>query len=451
MANSNVKDMTSGNTMRHILLFSIPVVLGNLFQQFYNMADTIIVGRFLGEDALAAVGSTGSLMFLVLGFAIGIAQGFGIMVSQAFGARDMKLLKHYVALSIMIGLIVSVVMSILTITASRELLILMKTPQNILDTANEYITIIYAGILATMFYNIAAAILRGVGNSRIPLYFLFFSSLLNIVLDLVFILVFHMGPEGAAYATVLSQGISAVLCFYYMFHQFEMLRPKKRDYYFDAGSTRRLLVIALPMALNYSITAIGTMVLQTAVNTFGSSVVAAYTAASKVEMLVTQPMPALATAMATYNGQNLGAAKYQRIFDGMKKAFFLCVALAGISVVLTLFLADPIIHLFLKNPSDEMMTYAMQYLQTICFFYFWLVMVFFYRNSLQGLGISFMPMMSGVFELVGRFLAVALLIGPFGYWAVRLASPVAWFLAAVPLMFTYASWKKKIIATHKDL
>lgn len=315
------KDMTMGSPLRMILLFSVPVLLGNIFQQFYNMVDTIIVGQYLGEDALAAVGSTGCLMFLVLGFANGIAQGFGVMVSHAFGAKDFKLLKHYVALSLILTAIVSLLLTIPTVAASRQFLILMKTPDNILGLADSYIKVIFAGILLTMSYNVAAGILRGIGDSKTPLYFLILSSFLNIVLDLFLIVVVKLGTAGAAYATIIAQGVSALLCFIYMFRKFDILKTSREDYYLDGYGVFNMLSIGIPMALNYSITAIGTMILQGAVNIFGSSVVAAFTAASKVENLSTQTMPTLGTAIATYCGQNLGAGKYKRIYEGMRKDF----------------------------------------------------------------------------------------------------------------------------------
>lgn len=444
MSNTSAKDMTTGKPLKLILAFCIPVLFGNLFQQFYNMADTVIVGRFVGEEALAAVGSTGCIMFLVLGFANGIAQGFGVMVSHAYGAKDSKLLKHYIALSLLIGVIVSVVVTILTVSLSRSLLVLMKTPDNIIDMANGYIRIIFLGIAATMFYNIGSSILRGIGDSKTPLYFLILSSVLNVILDLFFIINLDMGPNGAALATVIAQGVSALLCFIYMFKRYDILRTTKSDYYFDSVSTKNLLMIGLPMALNYSITAIGTMALQTAVNAFGSSVVAAYTAASKVESLSIQTMPALGTAMATYCGQNLGAGKYDRIFDGMKKAFWIAVGAVISGMFINMVFGKYIIRLFLENPSPEITSYSVQYLDTIALFYFWLAMIFLYRTALQGLNQALMPMLSGVFELVCRFAVVAIMLEPFGYWTVRLASPVAWFGAAIPLMISYYLWKRKM-------
>ncbi|MEH2941851.1 MATE family efflux transporter [Lachnospiraceae bacterium KK002] len=437
------KDMTTGNPWKIIIFFSIPVLLGNLFQQFYNMADAVIVGQFLGEDALAAVGSTGSIMFLVLGFAMGIAQGFGVLISHAFGARDESRLKHYVAVSLILGLAVSLLITALTITESRNLLLFMKTPENILDMANDYITIIYGGIAATMAFNISASILRGVGDSKTPLYFLIFASFLNILLDLFYIVVLHSGPEGAAWATIIAQGISALLCFFYMFARIDLLKLQRKDFYFDWKSIRDLLSVGIPMSVNYSVTAVGVMILQGAVNVFGSSVVASYTAASKVENLATQTMPALGTTMATYCGQNLGARKYERIFDGMRKGFLLVLVISLLGTVITAGFGKYIVCLFLKNPSDTVLEYAVAYLNTVSFFFIPLAMIFLYRSSLQGLDQTFIPVMSGVLELVCRVFVIALFLEPFGYQAVCYTNPAAWAATGILLLFTYLFWKQK--------
>lgn len=441
------KDMTTGNPLKLIILFSIPVLLGNIFQQFYNMVDTIIVGRFLGEDALAAVGSTGSIVFLVIGFAMGIAQGFGVMISHAFGAKDEKRLKHYVAVALILGLLISVVMTVITVACSKQLLLFMKTPDNILSMANDYITIIYGGLLATMFFNISSAILRGIGDSKTPLYFLIVSSALNVALDLFFIVTLNMGPEGAAYATVIAQAVAALLCFIYMFRKFDILKITREDFYLDLRSCRDMLSIGIPMAINYSVTAIGVMILQSAVNVFGSSVVASYTAASKVEQLATQPMPTLGTTMATYCGQNLGAGKYDRIFDGMKKGLIISILLAGFAAIITIFFGEFIVCWFLSEPTETVLSYAKQYLYTITCFFIPLTLIYFYRNALQGLNRGFMPMISGVFEMICRIGIVVLMLKPFGYWAVCFASPAAWLGAGIPLAITYFIWQKRMKAS----
>lgn len=439
------KNMTSGSPLKIIILFFIPVLLGNIFQQFYNMVDTIIVGQYLGPKALAAVGSTGCLMFLVLGFANGIAQGFGVMISHAFGAQDIKLLKHYVAVSLMLTGLISVALTIPTVAASRELLMWMNTPEDILIFADDYIRVIFAGIICTMAYNVAAGILRGVGDSKTPLYFLIFSSVLNIVLDLFFIVVVKLGTAGAAYATVISQGVSTALCFIYMFRKFDILKTRKTDYYLDGRSVWKMLSVGIPMALNYSITAVGTMILQSAVNVFGSSVVAAFTAASKVSNIATQTMPTLGTTMATYCGQNLGAGKYNRIFKGMRQAFFLCFAAAGIAAAICMLGGPAIMGWFIHNPSDEILTYGMQYLYAVSIFMLPLAWIFAYRNALQGLGQGLVPMLSGIVELLSRYAVVVVCAESIGYAGICFADPAAWLTTGLLLMVTYIIWKHKTV------
>lgn len=441
------KDMMIGNPMKIILLFSIPVLLGNLFQQFYNMVDTVIVGQYLGEDALAAVGSTGCIMFLVLGFANGIAQGFGVMVSHAFGAKDFKRLQHYVALSLMLTAIVSAVLSVITAIGSRQLLLWLNTPENIVGLADSYIRVIFGGILCTMAYNVASGILRGIGDSKTPLYFLIFSSALNIVLDIFLIVVVKMGTAGAAYATVISQGVAAVLCFIVMFRKHDILRTSREDYYWDNQGILRMLSIGIPMALNYSITAIGTMILQSAVNVFGSSTVAAFTAASKVSSIATQTFPTLGTAMATYCGQNLGAGKYKRIYQGMRQAFYLCFVAAAIAALICCCAGPFMLKWFISNPSTETMSAAMQYLYAISGFMIPLGWIFIYRNGLQGLDHGFIPMLSGVVELVSRFAVIAVAAKPCGYLGVCFADPAAWLVTGIMLLIAYLVWKRQTVAS----
>ena len=441
------KDMMIGNPMKIILLFSIPVLLGNLFQQFYNMVDTVIVGQYLGEDALAAVGSTGCIMFLVLGFANGIAQGFGVMVSHAFGAKDFKRLQHYVALSLMLTAIVSAVLSVITVIGSRQLLLWLNTPENIVGLADSYIRVIFGGILCTMAYNVASGILRGIGDSKTPLYFLIFSSALNIVLDIFLIVVVKMGTAGAAYATVISQGVAAVLCFIVMFRKHDILRTSREDYYWDNQGILRMLSIGIPMALNYSITAIGTMILQSAVNVFGSSTVAAFTAASKVSSIATQTFPTLGIAMATYCGQNLGAGKFKRIYQGMRQAFYLCFVAAAIAALICCCAGPFMLKWFISNPSTETMSAAMQYLYAISGFMIPLGWIFIYRNGLQGLDHGFIPMLSGVVELVSRFAVIAVAAKPCGYLGVCFADPAAWLVTGIMLLIAYLVWKRQTVAS----
>ena len=288
----------------------------------------------------------------------------------------------------------------------------------------------------------------GMKQMMAELYFLILSSFLNIVLDLFLIVVVKLGTAGAAYATIIAQGVSALLCFIYMFRKFDILKTSREDYYLDGYGVFNMLSIGIPMALNYSITAIGTMILQGAVNIFGSSVVAAFTAASKVENLSTQTMPTLGTAIATYCGQNLGAGKYKRIYEGMRKGFFICIFISLAASVICVLGGRFIVSWFVSNPSEEIFDYAMQYLNTISFFMLPLAWIFLYRNALQGLNRGLVPMLSGVVEMVCRIIVIAVTLNPFGYWAVRLASPITWLFTGILLIVTYFIWEKQSRKKH---
>ncbi|RHP33313.1 MATE family efflux transporter [Lachnotalea sp. AF33-28] len=437
------KDMTTGSPMKILIAFSIPLLIGNIFQQFYNMVDSIIVGQFVGEDALAAVGSTGSVVFLVLGFAMGIASGFGVLISQAFGAGDTRLLRHYTAMSLTLSMIVTVILTVITVLTARPLLVLMKTPENILDQATAYLTIIFAGMGCTMFYNVLSAILRGIGDSRTPLYFLVLSSVLNVLLDLFCVVTLKLGAAGAAWATVIAQGVSALLCLMYMFKKFDILKLKRDDWKFSFTSAKRLFGVGLPMALQFSITAIGVMILQTAINRFGSTVVAAYTAASKVEQLTTQPMVTLGTTIATYCGQNLGAGRYDRIKKGVRQGTWIAVLATAFAAFISVVFGGSIVKWFLSNPSEEVLGYANTYLRTVSVFFIALSLLYLHRNALQGVGRAMVPMMAGGAEMVTRIFVAIVLAGSFGYPAICLASPLAWVAAEIPLFIRYMIWKKK--------
>lgn len=449
------KDLTQGSPFKIFVMFSVPILIGNLFQQLYNMVDTIIVGRYLGEEALAAVGTTGCLMFLVLGFANGIAQGFGVMIAQAFGAGNHKQLRHFIALIVILTVIVSVILSVPTAVFSEQFLKLLNVPEDIIAMSDSYIKIIFAGLFLTMAYNVEAGILRGVGDSKTPLYFLFLASVLNIVLDFAFIVFFKLGTAGAAYATVIGQGVSALLCFIYMHRKLPLLRITRDDFYVDIASCIKLLSLGIPMAINYSITAVGTMILQAAINVFGSSIVASYTAASKVINLTTQTMPSLGTTSATYCGQNLGAGKYERIYKGMRVAFFLC-AFVGIAGAVISYLAGPyIIRLFISNPSAEMMDYANTYLIRACACMIPLAWIFVYRNGMQGLNQALVPMLCGFVELASRFIVILLFAKPFGYQGVCWTDPICWLVTGVMVLVAYLIWevrnKKRVKAREAAL
>lgn len=431
------KDMTTGNASKLIMSFSIPLLIGNIFQQFYSMADTIIVGRALGVQALAAVGATGSLSFLILGFVIGLTSGFSITTAQRFGAADEDGLRKSVTSSIYLCIILTLIATVISVIFTRPILILMQTPADIIDDSYLYIVIIFAGIFSTVFYNMISSILRALGDSKTPLYFLIVSSVLNIVLDIWFILSFGMGVEGAAYATVISQTVSGILCLLYTVKKYPILHLKKEDWAWDKNMAVSQLGIGLPMALQFSITAIGCMVLQGAINAFGSDTVAAYTAASKVEQIATQPMGTFGVTMATYCGQNLGAQRPDRIREGVFKCTVISMIFCVIGAFIVIFAGQPFVSLFVTGDQPVVMQQAQIYLNTIAVFFPALGLLFIYRNVLQGVGSSFVPMMAGVAEMVMRCLVAFTLSKPLGYFGVCLASPAAWIGAAIPLMIAY--------------
>ena len=435
-------DMTTGNPVKLILLFSIPLLIGNIFQQFYSMVDTIIVGRFVGVEALAAVGTTSSMVFLVNGFVMGLTSGFAVLISQKYGAKDEAGVKKAVASSITLSIIATIIVTFISVISAKPLLALMNTPSNIMKDASTYIIILYAGNVAIIFYNMMAAILRALGDSKTPLYFLIVSSVLNIILDLVLIINFKMGVAGAAYATVISQGVSALLCVIYTYKKYKILRLKKEDFKVKKKYYRKHLKVGIPMALQFSITAIGIMTVQSAINIFGSTVIASYAAASKVLQLVMQPATTLGVTMATYCGQNIGAKRYDRIKLGVKKCVQISIITSLISAMVLIFLGKYFVMIFVSNPDAEILSYAQQVLNISAIFFIPLGLIFVYRNALQGIGDSFIPMMAGVYELVARAIVAFTLPKVLEFMGICLADPVAWFAAVIPLAYTYYKREK---------
>jgi len=438
------KDMTKGVPWKLILFFTIPILIGNVFQQFYNMADTIIVGRFIDIDALAAVGATAPALFLVLGFSIGMTGGFGIIAAQKFGAGDEEGVRYSVATSIILCSIIAVILTFVSMLTANALLKVMNTPENIMAEALLYIMIMYAGTGAVIYYNMIASILRALGDSKTPLYFLVFSSLLNIILDLGLIIVFHMGVAGAAVATVISQLLSAVLCTFYTAKKYKILSLKKYHFKINQRLVTAHLKLGLPMALQSSITSVGVMVLQSALNAFGSDVIAAYTAANKVEAIIMQIFNSLGMTMATYCGQNMGANRISRIKWGVKSSTVMCLIGSGIGICINVFAGNFLTSLFMNEIDTEILRYAQQYLNVVAIFYPPLALLFLYRNVLQGVGDSLFPMLGGVTEFVARLLVIFTLPTILGYLGVCLASPVAWLATAMLLLVRYRQWIKNL-------
>ncbi|MBQ5884457.1 MAG: MATE family efflux transporter, partial [Clostridia bacterium] len=344
-----VKDMTNGNPMKIIIRFCLPLMMGNLFQQFYNMADTIIVGKFVGKTALSAVGSVGAINFLVVGSIIGLCSGFAIPIAQSFGAQNFKKLRKITANIIYTGASMGVLLTILAVAFTKPLLRVLNTPDEIFTDAYNYIVIIFAGIGATMLYNILAGIIRSLGDSKTPLYFLIFSSFLNIALDLLFIIVFKMGVKGASIATVLAQIISGVFCLVFVMKNYPMLHFQKGDMKLDFKCIKELISNGIPMALQCSITAIGSVMLQSCVNTLGANAIAAMTIGGKTQLMIVLPSETIGLTMATYCGQNLGARKYDRIKKGVMSGAILGVVYSIAAFFIARYLGSFIGLLFIDS------------------------------------------------------------------------------------------------------
>ena len=395
-------DMTTGNPMKIILNFTLPIFLGNVFQQFYNMADAVIVGKFVGNKALAAVGSTGTIMFLIYGFVVGMTAGFTVPTAQKFGAGDMKGMRRTVAGAGVLSLVVGALLTMLFMLFMKPLLTLMNTPSDIFKDAYGYIMIISGGILAQMLYNLLSSILRAIGNSKIPLYFLIISALLNILLDLLFIVGFHMGAAGAAVATIIAQGVSGILCLIYIIAKIPVLHLNRNDLHAGKDVYGIQLKIGLPMALQYSITAIGSMMVQSSLNILGSTLVAAFTAAGKIEQVVTQAYVAMGTTMATYSAQNMGAGSVKRIREGFRANTIIGIIYSLVAAAFVMTVGKYMTYLFVSEDVDLIMNSVDIYLKCIGLFFIPLTVVNIYRNGIQGLGYGLLPMMAGVAELIGR-------------------------------------------------
>ncbi len=424
------KDLTQGKPMSLILGFSIPLLFGLLFQQVYGLVDTIIVGKCIDANALAAVGSTGSINFLIIGFCIGICSGFSIPVAQRFGAGDYAGMRKMVWNGAWLSLAFAIVMTVGVSLSCRQILTLMRTPENIIDQAYSYIFIIFLGIPVIYLYNMLSGIIRSLGDSKTPVIFLVLSSIINIGLDLLFILVFDLNVAGAAYATVISQFVSGAACLIFMIRKYPVLRPEsKHELFYDAHCGKILCNMGIPMGLQYSITAIGSVILQTAVNDLGTTAVAAVTAGNRLGNFLVCPFDAMGSTMATYGGQNIGAKKTERIWDGLKACTLLGAAYSVIALILVFFCGRYLLLLFLHAEDTGIMTMAYRFLCINALFYFPLALVNIVRFLIQGMGYSRFAMLAGVCEMAARAFVGFLIVPAFGFYAVGFASPAAWIFA----------------------
>ena len=442
------KDMTSGKPIKLIWNFTIPLLIGNLFQQLYNMADTFIVGRTIGVHALASVGSTGSIIFLILGFANGLTAGLAIPLAQRYGAKDYLGVKRSFYVSILISAVVAILLTILSMIFCRQILEIMQTPVEIIDGAYDYLMVIFAGIFSSMAFNLLSNIFRSIGDAKTPLYFLVIACIMNIILDIVFIAGFGMGVEGAGYATVLSQIFSALACILYIWKKIPILRLNSKDFVAESSDVREHVRISFPMAFQSSIIAIGAIIIQITLNQLGATAVAAYTAAQKIDQVAILPMMSFGVTMATFVAQNYGAKKYDRIWRGVRDCIKLSLTFA-ISVGIILNLFSPIfIRAFVGVGHEEVVELGAIYFITNGTMYSLLSLLFIYRYTLQGVGKTFTPTVAGIMELCMRAFAAVVLSNLYGYTGATMANPLAWLGSLIPLMIAYYLFKNKFPAEH---
>ena len=447
MARNMTRDLTQGSPMKLLIGFSLPLLGGFLFQQLYSFVDTAIVGRFLGYDALAAVGSTGSLNFLINGFCMGLCGGFAIPIAQAKGAQNETELRRFIMHSVYLCAAFALGMGLITGFGSPLMLKLMNTQPELMDMAVSYIQPVFFAIPATVLYNMAAGVMRSLGDSRTPMLAIVIAALMNIVLDLVFIIYFRMGVFGAALATVISQLSSGLFCLWVLMRKFPELKMQPDDRRIRKPFVRRLLGMGLPFGLQYSITAIGSVTVTIAVNGLGTIAVAAVTAAGKLSMLFNIVIDALASAMATFAGQNVGAKKLDRIKAGLKSAALVGSIYCVIALVVIIFGGKAMVSLFVdaEDPAviAEVLDKAQQFLVVNASLYIPLLFVNLLRFTIQGVGFTTVAMTAGLMELIGRAFVAMVLVPFFGYNAAVWANPVAWLMADAflfPFLFTALKW-----------
>ena len=444
MSSGLTKELTQGNAFRLLLVFTVPILLGNVLQQFYLLTDSAIVSNFLGVERLAAVGASTSITFLILGFCNGCAGGMAIPVAQAFGARDYAALRRFVFNALRLAACLSVTLALASSLLCRSIITWIHVPGDIFDDAYVYLLILFIGIPCSFFYNLLASIIRALGDSRTPFLFLLFSTSLNIALDLLFMLGFKWGVAGAAVATVVAQGISAALCFRFMMRNYDVLRESREDRRFDRASALQLLGIGVPMGLQFSITAIGSIMIQSSNNSLGTVFVAGFAAGVRIKMLFMVALESLGIAMTTFCGQNIGAGKPERIIEGVKACMVMTAVYSLLCLAVIWPLSVPLARIFVGASDTEIIAAAVRYIRTTVAFFFLLGSLCVFRYSIQGLGFTNFAMWSGVMEMIARVLVSVLLVAPWGFSAVCLADGIAWIAANLFLIPAFVHVFRKV-------
>lgn len=450
MNTGNITDMTTGSPAKHILKFALPLLIGNLFQQLYNMVDSVVVGNFVGKNALAAVGSCGSMNFLFFSLSSGLAIGIGIIVAQYFGAKDEKNVRSTIANSFYVLVTASLVVSILGIFVAPGLLRLLATPDNIIGDSITYMRTTCTGIAAIALYNGIAAILRALGDSRTPLYFLIVSSIVNVILDLTFVLAFGMGVFGVALATVISQAVSAVTCLVYAYHKVPYFRLGRDELKPHVPIIVKSFQLGVPLALQNSMIAISCMVLQGVVNTFGDTVMAAYTITNRIEQIVQQPFGSLGAALTTYSGQNIGAGRPERVRKGFAQCTLIALIFSVVLIPVAYLFGENIVGIFVKEQDVIDIGYRALRITSLC--YFGLGMIYVPRSLLNGCGDTGFSMINGFTEVACRIMysQIFIRIPVLGYWSIWITTGATWVTTALVCVARYfqGKWKMKSIVAH---
>lgn len=441
---AKTKDLTQGNVAKLLLFFAFPTLLSNVFQQFYNLADTAIAGHILGDNALVAIGASSTINSLVLSFAWGLNGGFGIIIAQCFGAKDFKKLKKSVAISLSINVLFSLIVCIFGIFMSRPMLQALNTPSARLNEANSYISVILVFIIVPMLYNLEAVILRSLGDSKTPLYFLIFSSVLNIILDYVLIKFTQMGVKGAAVATVLAQLLSVILCFVVILKNFKIIRLKKNDFHFSASLFKNMMSAGMAMAVMNSIFSIGSIIMQGSINALGEDIIAAHLGSRKVAEMFMQPLVTIGTACSTFVGQNYGALKIGRIKASIKYSTIYSLIWSVFTFFILWFFGGRIARLVTGSASQVVFDNTQMYLRVNAPFYFVLGLLFTLRFSIQSVDRKMPPIISSSMELASKIAAAYLFIPLWGYLGACIAEPLSWTLGAIYLLFVFKKEFKRL-------
>jgi len=450
MEKTSIKDMTVGSPLKHIIRFSIPMLIGNLFQQFYNMVDSIVVGKFVGKDALAAVGSTASLIFLISGLTFGLSGGISIVIAQYFGAKDYEKVKKSFATATYMVMILALIMSIVGILSSRFLLELINTPATIIDQADIYMKITFAGTMGVAVFFGMSGVLRALGDSTTPLKFLIIASIINVILDLLFVIAFHWDVVGVAVATIIAQFISGISCTIYALKKVKILRVPLKEFKPDLEILKKCLKLGIPVALQNVLISVSLVAMQGVVNRFDEVVIAAQTVVARIEQLVLQPFMSVGAALASYAGQNMGAGRSDRAKKGFYSASLIIVAFSLLMLPIMYFGGEYIMRLFTKKEDVEVVITGVKAIRITCFFYSAVGMIFISRNFLSGTGDMNITMVMGAIEVVCRVVLASVMVNFVSFYGIWWATGLTWLIAGLVGIGRYMSgkWKTKAIVNN---